>query len=58
VHAEALRILHAQDEQRLYIHCAEKRRVVVAVRVVVLIVFMVEDSSVSKEAERKSRDAC
>jgi hypothetical protein len=50
--------LHAQDAHKLYIHGTEKRSVVVSIGVVVVAVVMVEDSSVSKEAERRSRDAC
>ena len=37
-HAEEWRILHAQDAQKLYIHGTKKRRVVVAVGVVVVAV--------------------
>jgi hypothetical protein len=50
--------LHAQDAHKLYIHGTEKRRVVVVVGVVGVVVVVVEDSSVSKEAECRSRDAC
>ena len=50
--------MHAQDAQNLYIHGTEKRRVVVAIGVSMVVVVMVEDSSVSKEAKRRSRDAC
>jgi hypothetical protein len=37
-HAEEWRILHTQDAQKLYIHGTEKRRVVVAIVVGVVVV--------------------
>jgi hypothetical protein len=56
-HAEEWKILHAQDAWKLYIHGTEKRRVVVVVGVAMVVVVMVEDSRVRKEAERSSGDA-
>ena len=47
-HAEEGRILHAQDAHKPYIHGTEKRRVVVAIGVSV-VVFIEGDSCVKKE---------
>jgi hypothetical protein len=49
--------LHAQDAHKLYIHDTEKRTVVVVVGVAMIVVVMVEDSSMRKEAEHSSGDA-
>jgi hypothetical protein len=56
--AEEWRILHAQDAQKLYIYTVQRREVVVVVVGVCCgCCCPGENSSVSKEAEHRSRDA-